>query len=61
LVRAYVWYTPFLEAEDIPEVAGQRERLSKNMTPDQIAEAERLVAECKPNPAECDIGAQAEN
>jgi hypothetical protein len=25
------------------------------MTPDQIAEAERLLAEWEPNPAECEI------
>ena len=35
---------------------------SRKMTPDQIAEAERLVAEWEPNPAECEaIGTQAEN
>ncbi len=31
------------------------DRLRANMTPDQIAEAERLVTEWKPNPAECDV------
>jgi hypothetical protein len=32
------------------------------MTPDQIIEAERLVAEWKPNPAACEVeGEQAEN
>ena len=38
------------------------DRLRANMSPDQIAEAERQVAEWKPNPEECEIiGAQAEN
>ncbi len=32
------------------------------MTPDEIAEADRLAAKWEPNPAECEIeGAQAEN
>ena len=38
------------------------EQLAEEMTPDQIAEAERLVAEWEPNPAECEVeGEQAEN
>jgi hypothetical protein len=39
-----------------------RDQLASMMTPDQIAEAERLVAAWEPNPAECEtIGSQAEN
>jgi len=54
LVLAYVWYTLALEdGYDIAE--GYRNRLSKEMTPAQIAEADRLVAEWEPNPAECEI------
>ncbi len=29
--------------------------LSRKMAPDQMAEAERLVAEWEPNPAECEV------
>jgi len=39
-----------------------RDQLASVMTTAQLAEAERLVAEWEPNPAECEtIGAQAEN
>ncbi len=31
------------------------EQLAEEMTPDQIAEAERLLAEWELNPAECEI------
>ena len=31
------------------------EQLAEEMTPDQIAKAERLLAEWEPNPAECEI------
>jgi hypothetical protein len=38
------------------------EQLAEEMTPGQIAEAERQVAEWEPNPAECEVeGEQAEN
>jgi len=36
--------------------SGFRDDLAKKMTPDQIAEAERLVKEWKPDPASCEIG-----
>ena len=61
-VLAHVWYTLSLEHEDSSEVAGQKELLSRSMNSDEITEANRLVAEWKPNPAECDeIGVQADN
>ncbi len=45
-----------------PDASDSQELVSKNMTPDQIAEAERLVAEWEPNPAQCEaIAAEAEN
>ncbi len=57
-VQSYLWYT----------LAGSKRehRVFRNliaeMTPDQITEAERLLAEWEPNPAKCEIeAAQAEN
>ncbi len=39
-----------------------RDQLTPQMAPAQISEAERLVTEWEPKPAECEtIGAQAEN
>ena len=71
LVQAYKW---FKLAEDndgegslnttqhLNIILGSITVLSRKMTPDQLAEAWRLVAEWEPNPAECEtIGAQAEN
>jgi len=61
VLEAYKWYT--LAAKNGNERATElRQDISDQMTPDQIAEAERLVAEWKPNPAECEaIAAQADN
>ena len=57
-VQSYLWYT----------LAGSKRehRVFRNliaeMTPDQITEAERLLAEWEPNPAECEaIAGQANN
>ena len=50
-VRAYLWYTL---AEDWEWSQRFKEKLTREMTPDQIAEAERLVSEWEPNPAECE-------
>lgn len=58
--KAYQWYTLSLEAEHSDEVARQREQLLKDMTPEQIAEAERLAAEWQSNPAECEVNVQGD-
>jgi hypothetical protein len=52
-VQAHVWYSLSLEAKDSRKVAKQRERLKAEMSFDEVAEAERLMAEWKPNPVEC--------
>jgi hypothetical protein len=39
---------------DLNDQRRQREKLSRDMTAGQIAEAERLVAEWQPNPTECE-------
>lgn len=54
LVLAYVWYTLSFEA-GYATAEQYRDRLSQEMTPDQITEAEHLVAEWEPNTAECEI------
>jgi hypothetical protein len=48
-LRSAVWvyYTSLMDGEG--SVAG----VSQKMTPEQLLEAERLVAEWAPNPAEC--------
>jgi hypothetical protein len=60
LVLAYVWYTLSFEA-GVTIAEQYRDRLSQEMIPDQIAEAERLVAEWEPNPAECEIKSDESN
>jgi hypothetical protein len=52
--RAYRWYTLALEANHA-DAARYREKLSRDMTPDQIAEAERLVADWEPDSEECEV------
>ena len=57
--QAYLWYSLASEAG---HAHGNWTRLTQEMTPAQIAEAERLVAEWEPNPAECEeFAAQADN
>lgn len=51
LVRAYVWYAL---AEGSPSAARHRDQIAANMTPEQIAEAEQLAAEWKPDPSACE-------
>jgi TPR repeat protein len=60
-LQAYMWYT--LGAEQGNTAAqGALRPISRILSPAQIAEAERLVAEWEPNPAQCEIiAAQAEN
>ncbi len=61
LVEAYKWYG--LAIGNGNERATElRHSISGQMTPDQIAEAERLLANWRPNPDECDApGVHAEN
>ncbi len=61
LVHAHLWYT--LSVDQGHTAAGKGRQLSsEEMTAAEIIEAERLIAEREPNPAECEtIGAQAEN
>jgi hypothetical protein len=69
-VRAFLWYSLAqangFEAErnrNIRTATGWKccfsetpfEMVAEEMIPDQLAEAERLVAEWKPNPAECEV------
>ena len=73
LVRACLWYgladasasaeRVYSETEEgSVRYKTRRELVAEQMTPGQIAETERLVAQWKPNPAECQtIGAQAVN
>lgn len=57
LVRAYIWYSLAggTFAADL-----SKDRIASEMTPAQVAEAERLVAEWEPNPAECEALAAGE-
>jgi TPR repeat protein len=47
-VTAYLWLS-------LAESPHERAIVANSMTPDQITEAERLLAEWEPNPAECEI------
>jgi hypothetical protein len=53
LTTAYVWYI-LAEQDGVPEAAYMQHLIKPEMTPAQIAEAERLAAEWQPNPAECE-------
>ena len=58
-VRAYLWFSL---VGDMKNAVRYKDQQASVMTAAQLAEAERLVAEWKPNPAVCEtIGAQAEN
>ncbi len=56
LVAAYKWYSLAAKDGDATTIS-LRDVFSRQLTPDQIAEAERLVAAWEPNPAECEIEA----
>ncbi len=61
LVLAYFWYSLALDSGGT-SAANRQVDLKQTMTRDQITEAEQLVAEWRPNPAECEvIRVQAEN
>ena len=53
VIRAYLWYSLAGANMDFFKIEG--------MTPDQIAEATRLLAEWRPNSAECDVEAVSGN
>jgi hypothetical protein len=53
LVKAYLWCA-LAEANEAPCGSLVRTGMADEMTPEQIAEAERLVKEWQPNPAECE-------
>ena len=60
-VEAYKWYS-LAVANGNERAVDLRHNVSGQMTPVQLAEAERLVTEWEPNPAECEVeGEQAEN
>jgi hypothetical protein len=52
LVKSYLWRTLSLNEIGM-RALNEKNRNEQEMTADQIAEAERLVAKWKPNPAEC--------
>jgi hypothetical protein len=61
IVAAYKWYS-LASMNGSESASNYLGFVAHQMTPDQLAEAERLVAEWEPNPAECEkIAAQAEN
>ena len=61
LLEAYKWFS-LAATNGLSTTWWTSNDIGPQLTPDQLAEAERLVAEWEPNPAECEtIGAQAEN
>ncbi len=54
--RGYMWYSLALSNGE-KTVGIYRAKPAKKMTPAQIAEAERLAKEWKPDPSACDTGA----
>jgi hypothetical protein len=60
-ITAYLWYS-LAASNGLKRASFVRGELSKEMTSEKIAKAERLVAGWEPNLAECEtIGAQTEN
>ena len=57
-VRAFVWYS-LAVSNGHQSVVLNRDIVEKKMTPAQIAEAERLVREWKPDPEGCAAEAKA--
>ena len=52
-VLAYLWYS-LAAGNGHRSIKSERDALAETMTPAQVTEAERLVAEWKPNPAKCE-------
>jgi hypothetical protein len=58
-VRAYAWYA-LAELNGHPTAHEDRAKIArKHLSEEEVAEAERLVTEWKPNPVECQIEAKA--
>ena len=53
-VQAYKWYSIAAREGHSPS-ASSLAWIERNMTPDEVLKAERLAAEWKPNPDECDV------
>ena len=58
LIRAYLWYSL---AGDVENAIRFKNQEASAMTAEQITEAERLLVEWQPNPAECELEAHSEN
>ncbi len=54
VVKAYFWYSLAM-SNGQRSAEWRRKEVAENMTPTEIAEAERLVGEWKPDPASCEI------
>lgn len=60
-ITAYVWYS-LAVSNGSQRSEFFRDQVAEGMTDEEVAEADRLVAEWKPNPAECkEIDAQMDN
>ncbi len=57
IIKSYVWRTLSLNGGD-PRAAEARDETEQEMSADQIAEAESILANWKPNPAECERDAK---
>ncbi len=55
LALAYMWFN-LAVTNGHKYASGWRANLAKEMSPDQIAEAERMAAEWEPDLAECETG-----
>ena len=53
-VRTFMWYS-LADSAGNPVATQILNDLSEELTFEQIAEGERLVAEWKPNPASCEV------
>ncbi len=60
-ILAYMWFALSEASSDRLLRSAYREALAKSMSPTQIAEAERLVAEWKPDPRACEVETASSN
>jgi TPR repeat protein len=56
LVKSYLWRTLSLNG-GAPRAADARDEVAQEMTAGQIAEAESMATNWKPNPVECEMEA----